>query len=95
MSSPAIAPSRVHLQSNRFSLETRNLVLLVFVSFAIVGPAIIWGIPTNRNLYNHFRFMLPFYDAIRSGNWYPGWLAESNGGYGDRAFASILQASTT
>src|SRR5205085_2796480 len=28
----------------------------------------------------------PFYDAIAGGNLYPGWLAESNGGYGDPSF---------
>ena len=49
-------------------------------------PAILWGIPSNLDLTNHFRFTLPFYDAIAAGDPYPGWLAESNGGYGDPSF---------
>ena len=49
-------------------------------------PAILWGIPSNLDLTNHFRFALPFYDAIAAGDLYPGWLAESNGGYGDPSF---------
>jgi 6-pyruvoyl-tetrahydropterin synthase related domain len=62
------------------------LVLLVAVSFATVLPAIIWGIPSNLDLTNHFRFAVPFHDAIVSGDFYPGWLAESNAGYGDPSF---------
>lgn len=46
----------------------------------------IFGIPSNRDLSSHFRLALPFYDAIRSGDLYPGWLAESNSGYGDASF---------
>lgn len=49
-------------------------------------PAVLWGIPSNLDLTNHFRFALPFYDAIIAGDPYPGWLAESNGGYGDPSF---------
>jgi uncharacterized membrane protein len=49
-------------------------------------PAVLWGIPSNLDLTNHFRFALPFYDAIGAGNFYPSWLAESNGGYGDPSF---------
>jgi uncharacterized membrane protein len=49
-------------------------------------PAVLWGIPSNLDLTNHFRFTLPFYDAIVAGNFYPSWLAESNGGYGDPSF---------
>ena len=58
----------------------------VFISFLVIVPAILWGIPSNLDLTNHFRFTLPFYDAIAAGNPYPGWLAESNGGYGDPSF---------
>lgn len=49
-------------------------------------PALLWGIPSNLDLTNHFRFALPFYDTIAAGYAYPGWLAESNGGYGDPSF---------
>jgi len=46
----------------------------------------VFGIPSNRDLLSHFRLALPFYDAIRLGDLYPGWLAESNSGYGDASF---------
>lgn len=63
-----------------------NVALVVAVCFAVISPAVLWGIPSNLDLTNHFRFALPFYDAIASGNLYPSWLAESNGGYGDPSF---------
>lgn len=59
---------------------------VVAISLAIVVPMFIWGVPSNLDLSNHFRFTLPFYDAIAGGNLYPGWLAESNNGYGDPSF---------
>ena len=49
-------------------------------------PILLWGIPSNLDLTNHFRFALPFYDSIVAGDFYPGWLAESNSGYGDPSF---------
>jgi hypothetical protein len=45
-----------------------------------------FGIPSSRDLSSHFRLALPFYDSVRSGDLYPGWLAESNAGYGDASF---------
>ena len=62
------------------------IAFAVVASFVVIVPAIIWGIPSNLDLTNHFRFALPFYDAIAAGDLYPGWLAESNGGYGDPSF---------
>jgi uncharacterized membrane protein len=62
------------------------IAVAAIVSFLTIVPAIVWGIPSNIDLTNHFRFALPFYDAIAAGNFYPGWLAESNGGYGDPSF---------
>src|SRR5687768_8588636 len=61
-------------------------LLIVGVSLAVILPALVLGIPSNLDLTNHFRFALPFYDAIAAGDLYPGWLAESNGGYGDPSF---------
>src|SRR5215216_6462262 len=63
-----------------------SMALIVVASFLVIVPAILWGIPSNLDLTNHFRFALPFYDAIVAGDPYPGWLAESNGGYGDPSF---------
>src|SRR5215213_2251629 len=76
------------LEVPKSAIGNRQLAILfvVLVSFAAIMPAIIWGIPSNLDLTNHFRFTLPFYDAIVAGDFYPGWLAESNGGYGDPSF---------
>ena len=62
------------------------IVWLIAAGIAVSIPAIIFGIPSNIDLSNHFRFALPFYEAIQQGNFYPSWLAESNAGYGDASF---------
>lgn len=49
-------------------------------------PMMAWGIPSGADLPNHYRFALPFYDAVSRGHLYPGWLAESNFGFGDARF---------
>src|SRR5436309_11812258 len=72
--------------ASSLSPETRCLIFLVLVAIATMAPTLLWGIPSNRDLSNHFRFALPFYDALRSGHLYPGWLAESNSGFGDASF---------
>jgi uncharacterized membrane protein len=59
---------------------------VIAISFAVIVPMLIWGVPSNLDLSNHFRFTLPFYDGIAAGTPYPGWLAESNDGYGDPSF---------
>ena len=75
-----------HLQVQNWKLVIGNWQSAIIVSFAVVLPAILWGIPSNLDLTNHFRFAIPFYDAIAAGDFYPGWLAESNHGYGDPSF---------
>ena len=74
--------------SHRPAFDTWQLrtVLIAAVCFAVIIPAILWGIPSNLDLTNHFRFAIPFYDSIAAGDFYPGWLAESNAGYGDPSF---------
>ncbi len=62
------------------------LLALVFIGTAVVMPIMFWGIPAGADLNNHYRFALPFYEAIQAGNLYPSWLAESNAGYGDTRF---------
>ncbi len=59
---------------------------VVAVAVLALAPAIFRGVPSNIDLWNHYRFALPFYDSLRSGDLAPGWLAESNGGYGDPSF---------
>jgi hypothetical protein len=48
-------------------------------------PSFINGIPDGADLTNHFRFALPFADALRHGHG-TGWLADSNAGWGDPRF---------
>jgi hypothetical protein len=62
------------------------IAFAISASFLTIVPAILWGVPSNLDLTNHFRFAVPFYDAITAGDLYPGWLAVSNGGYGDPSF---------
>src|SRR5260370_14109490 len=68
------------------SAETTRVLVMIAVAVAIISPTIFWGIPSSLDLSNHFRFALPFYDALRSGHLYPGWLADSNHGFGDASF---------
>jgi uncharacterized membrane protein len=49
----------------------------------VVLPAIVLGMPKNNDLANHYHFAIPFYEALRHGHLYPGWLASPNYGYGD------------
>ena len=64
----------------------RSVAIVIAVSFAVMVPALLWGIPSNLDLTNHFRFAIPFGEAVIAGDFYPSWLAESNGGYGDPSF---------
>lgn len=69
-----------------FSSTRKCLAWAVLVSVIFIAPALVFGIPSNKDLLNHFRFALPFFDSLSSGQLYPGWLAESNSGYGDPSF---------
>jgi hypothetical protein len=66
--------------------DTQALLLVTIVGILLMIPMIVWGIPAGADLANHFRFAQPFYDSIRDGHVYPGWLAESNYGFGDARF---------
>lgn len=81
-------PISLPADSTKSAIDNWQLAifLVLAVSFAVIVPAIVWGVPSNLDLVNHFRFALPFYDAIVAGDLYPSWLAESNGGYGDPSF---------
>ena len=60
--------------------------LFVIAAGLLAMPAVLYGILSNLDLVNHFRFALPFTEALQHGHLYPGWLAESNAGYGDASF---------
>jgi len=86
MSSRAITMHSIRSSVSWPSPETKQILWVVLASLAIMSPTLLWGMPSSRDLTNHFRFALPFYDSLRAGHFYPGWLAESNSGYGDASF---------
>src|SRR5438874_637650 len=58
-------------------------LLALFAGAVALLPVVIWGMPNNNDLANHYHFALPFYEAIQRGDLHPGWLASPNFGYGD------------
>src|ERR1044072_3791924 len=66
--------------------QTGPVLVIAVAAIVLMLPMIIFGIPKGGDLPTHFHFALPFYDELRAGNWYPGWLADSNWGYGDARF---------
>jgi uncharacterized membrane protein YhaH (DUF805 family) len=86
MTARSLSLSATRSLASSLSPESRHLIILVLVAIAIMGPMLFWGVPSNNDLSNHFRFALPFYDALRAGHFYPGWLAEANHGFGDASF---------
>ena len=59
------------------------VLLALFAGALALLPVVIWGMPNNNDLANHYHFALPFYEAIQRGDIHPGWLASPNFGYGD------------
>ena len=49
----------------------------------VILPAVVFGIPNNNDLANHYHFAIPFHGALSHGDWYPSLFASSNLGYGD------------
>ncbi len=74
--------------ASTLSIVKRHGPILIVVGAAVLLtiPLAIQGITKGGDLPNHFHFALPFYDELRAGNWHPGWLADSNWGYGDARF---------
>jgi len=73
MSSNSVPGFEVRISPNEASPEARRLLVVVIASAVIIAPALIYGVPSNIDLFNHFRFALPFYDALHNGT-LPGWL---------------------
>ena len=84
--SPAATPDPLFGLSDQTGQSLRPPLIVALVAAAALLPIIILGIPNGADLANHFRFAQPFYESIRSGSFYPGWLAESNYGFGDPRF---------
>ena len=86
MSSPSFSLSHKKTLATSPAPEMIHVIVLALVGVAVILPMIFWGVPSALDLSNHFRFALPFYDGLRAGHLYPGWLAESNHGFGDASF---------
>jgi uncharacterized membrane protein len=59
--------------------------LALLAGVVVLLPILIWGVPNNPDLTNHYRFALPFYESLQRGNLHPGWLASPNLGFGETA----------
>ncbi|HYX28765.1 MAG TPA: 6-pyruvoyl-tetrahydropterin synthase-related protein [Pyrinomonadaceae bacterium] len=58
-------------------------LLATLAGALVVLPAILFGMPNNNDLANHYHFAIPFYEALRHGHPYPSFFALPNHGYGD------------
>jgi hypothetical protein len=72
-------------QTERQSLWRSRWPLLVLacVGAFVMLPVFIYGLPSGADMVNHYRFAFGFHDALSTGRLYPGWMADSNSGYGD------------
>jgi hypothetical protein len=61
----------------------KSLLFIAIFAIAALAPAMIRGVPASRDLLHHFRLGVAFREAFGRGDFYPSWLAEANGGYGD------------
>jgi hypothetical protein len=86
MNSPSLTLHEKKSLISSFSPEMIHISALTLVALGVVVPMALWGVPSALDLSNHFRFTLPFYEALRTGHFHPGWLAESNHGFGDASF---------
>lgn len=70
---------------NRIKLSKVQIYLCFVCSLAalIVMPIAIFGIPDSVDLSQHFKFARVFYESFANGNYFPGWAANENFGYGD------------
>jgi hypothetical protein len=66
--------------------QSGAILVVALAGIVVLIPLMVWGIPAGGDLANHYRFVLPFSDSLRGGHLYPGWLAESNNGFGDARF---------
>jgi len=77
---------REHASEHAGRQDIRCAFIVAIVGALAVLPIMIFGVPNGADLPNHLRFALPFYEALQSGHFHPGWLAESNYGLGDPRF---------
>lgn len=63
--------------------DWKSLLFIAIFAIAALAPAMVRGVPASRDLLHHFRLGVAFKEAFGRGDFYPSWLAEANGGYGD------------
>src|SRR6185503_12867785 len=63
--------------------DWKSLLFILIFAVAALAPAMFRGVPASRDLQHHFRLALAFKEGFSQGDYYPGWLAEANNGYGD------------
>lgn len=69
-----------------FLQRWRNVFILLAVSFFLMLPAIIKGVPRGNDLDHHYRTSVGLYQSIHSKQFYPGWNSLTTDGYGDASF---------
>lgn len=72
-----------HADEPRRRRSWKPLLVIALFAVAALAPAILWGVPASRDLQHHFRLALAFKQSLSQYDFYPGWLAEANNGYGD------------
>jgi hypothetical protein len=63
--------------------QLKWIFLVVLAGLVVMLPAYVGGVSQGADLTNHFVFAQPLYEEIGKGNLVPGWLGESNFGFGD------------
>jgi hypothetical protein len=86
LSPTLIGRNREPVPPGRRKQDLRFALIIAAISMGVLLPIVFLGIPNGADLANHMRFAQPFLEGIQSGHWHPGWLAESNDGFGDPRF---------
>ncbi|MDX6692503.1 MAG: hypothetical protein QOF02_106 [Blastocatellia bacterium] len=60
-----------------------TIVFILGVALLAVLPVLIKGLPYGPDSTAYYRICLAFYQDLRQGDWFPAWVANSSGGYGD------------
>jgi len=81
-----LVAKREQLSEQAGHQDIRCAFIVAIAGALAVLPIMIFGVPNGADLPNHLRFALPFYEALQSGHFHAGWLAESNYGLGDPRF---------
>ena len=58
------------------------LTLILLVSFLMMLPILVLGIPSGTDLTQHLQFASTYQHSILSGDFFPGWAASDNQGFG-------------